>query len=633
MSFIQFSRFEGKSRSFMTYFQKELSERREQLFAGLDSTNDEFVWKRRAYPVLSVLAPAVSKHKNKVEFPGDPVCLYHALGKVISDCVAIRSACSSDGNRFNDFCPYWDSYPSLNYRRKVGPQGVRSQQERRDSKTDGSVFDPRIWNESVAEYFHTILDETRPRVVLISTVSPAYRFAADILKIVKKMLPNCVTILGGRHIDATLTPEINGRGLNASASNPLVDIQNGHLEPNIDLMLSGECYYSLSIVMQAISLTIPVDSSESEIGFPDASKIQLRLEQLLASGVEKRGRSFAVLLSSDAPFAFDLSGPPIDPLTLPSPYDAFAIRARFPIFKDSNGVTKVTGHVNTLSQCPFACEFCSESRLISIGTAVRLTEKRTVDEVCKLISYGAEAVFFDDSVFFSGSSRRITEFCQLLANEDFEPLKDSKHSGRFSIEWGAQFTVSVIESYVRAGIAEKILDEMRAAGCTYIYFGLESLSGKVMDNIQKTTRNQGDSWLVRVRKVLSTVKASGIRAGASILFGLEGETMDTIEETIGSVETLLEEELLAVVSPNLMTYHPGTEITSRHNRESRLSLQYATLGDFVREPYSFFEEAFPGMVSQVLTEELIWHIHDHTLHRWGKGRNSNAMEILVLPED
>jgi radical SAM superfamily enzyme YgiQ (UPF0313 family) len=116
--------------------------------------------------------------------------------------------------------------------------------------------------------------------------------------------------------------------------------------------------------------------------------------------------------------------------------------------------------------------------------------------------------------------------------------------------------------------------------------------------------------------------------GSSVLFGLEGETPETIEETIAEIEMLIRDDLLYVASPNILTYHPGTAITRMHSMEDRID--YHSPQTENKPPYSYFEEAFPSVVSIRLTESDIWHIHDQTLRRWGRIRNSNSMSPLPI---
>jgi radical SAM superfamily enzyme YgiQ (UPF0313 family) len=130
---------------------------------------------------------------------------------------------------------------------------------------------------------------------------------------------------------------------------------------------------------------------------------------------------------------------------------------------------------------------------------------------------------------------------------------------------------------------------------------------------------------------LGMARVTGITVGSSILFGLDGETQETIEETISKVEELLAEDLLSIASPNILTYHPHTEITILHDMKDKID--YHSIGIENRPPYVYFEEAFPAVVSRNLTEEQIWLIHRQSTQRWGAKRNSNPMPDLILPEN
>jgi biotin synthase-like enzyme len=370
--------------------------------------------------------------------------------------------------------------------------------------------------------------------------------------------------------------------------------------------------------MKAAALSIPAAVT---CGFPDRNLLVGKFSGLSSQFF---GRStVAVFGEAGVVKVFRLLGRPLDRSRIPSPYAGFAIRARFPIFGNGSAV-KLTAHLNSGIPCPFTCDFCSESRLLQSppGSKTGLIG-RVVGEMRFLKDSGAEAVFFDDSVFLGGSLRRVMEFADVLQGES-----------DLDLEWGAQFTVSVLDSFDEQGMLERCLRELKKAGCSYLYFGLESLSSRIMSPISKTLRISSEyHWQSKVVDVLRIVKNSGIRAGASILFGLKGETLSTVDETIKGVTELLNGGLLSIVSPNLMTYHPGTKLTTEHNVEERLSLRYSHLGNFVRPPYAYFEEAFPGLVSRELHEDLIWHIHQETQKKWGLKRNFKVMPEMFIPGD
>jgi radical SAM superfamily enzyme YgiQ (UPF0313 family) len=152
------------------------------------------------------------------------------------------------------------------------------------------------------------------------------------------------------------------------------------------------------------------------------------------------------------------------------------------------------------------------------------------------------------------------------------------------------------------------------------------MSEEVIKNVHKNVK-RNRPWEERVRIALGLSQHAGIRVGSSILFGMEGETQETIEETIDKVEELLAEDLIAIANPNILTYHPSTEVTRLHQKE--LDHHSPNLNN--RPPYTYFEEAFPAVVSKNLSEEQIWHIHEQTRDRWGVKRNLNPMAPTTLP--
>jgi len=636
-------------------FGEELAFRQRDLKAIAESESGADSWHLRSYPILAVLSPALSTHRNKIEFPGDPMCLYAALSVVIADAVKTKQLGLSSQAPFNDYCPRWGEYPSMDYRLSVSDNGIRRDSDMVAGNTDSTVFDPRIWDADVESYFRQLLVRQRPRVVLVSTVSPAYRYCAKIMQIVKEVLPNAVVVVGGRHMDETIQyEETSPVNVLFTPSSIVHDVQDGDLGPVVDVILSGESYDALSLVIKAISLAFPIDREVNDSRV-DPKTIVNRLRSLSHRSSQLRGRCVITVMDGQVAHCFPVNGRPVDLSQLPSPYAPFAIRARFPVFIDgsSNEVCR-TAHLNASRTCAFHCNFCSEARgVVPLAKGKQHdAENWVVGRMLLLASWAAEAIFFDDSILLSGSHHRIVDLChqlirarERLANGESGATLLSEHGFEVTsgqerllarnlplLQWGGQLTFGILESFEQAGFAERVLSLMCEAGCTYLYFGLESMSASIMAQIHKTrsSRNAG-TWPERVRRMLSLVKDAGIRAGSSVLFGLNGETRETIDETIQGVQSLLEDGLLWIVSPNLMTYHPGTAITREHGTEDRLRLKNATLGEFIREPYSYFEEAFPGMVSRELNEELILLIHNETKKRWGTGRNMNPMKKVEFP--
>jgi radical SAM superfamily enzyme YgiQ (UPF0313 family) len=314
----------------------------------------------------------------------------------------------------------------------------------------------------------------------------------------------------------------------------------------------------------------------------------------------------------------------------------------FPIFEREGRVLR-TAHFMVTNACPFHCSFCSEGSAV-VGEFISFGDEgvaKAIERVMEYLEYGAEAIFFDDSIFWGGNVGLIINFCRAWMH-----VRDlAKHSangkvsvGRHTADaqaildlvWGAQFTADFLASRSRPEEALVVLETMRAAGCTYFYMGIESMSEQVIQHVHKNL-NRREPWDARVRRALGLARMAGLRVGSSVLFGLEGETQETITETIEKVEELLAEDLLFIASPNILTYHPNTAITHQHQMEGKLDYHSVNMDN--RPPYTYFEEAFPAVVSKNLSEEDIWIIHRQTQARWGGKRNLNPMPPTVLREE
>ncbi|HNO85635.1 MAG TPA: hypothetical protein PKM54_13450, partial [Anaerolineales bacterium] len=150
--------YENMSRRDDDLLRHELEERRKSLLDKVVTVQDsnfsleEHEWLARSFPVLSILAPVMSTNEGKIEFPGDPMCLYSALSYAVDQAVKTRRLGLSEGAPYNDLCPQWGALPSADYRAAVDVNGIRDYHGVL-LNTDQTVFDPRVWNGLVKKYF------------------------------------------------------------------------------------------------------------------------------------------------------------------------------------------------------------------------------------------------------------------------------------------------------------------------------------------------------------------------------------------------------------------------------------------------------------------------------------------------
>ncbi|MEW5997044.1 MAG: radical SAM protein [Candidatus Micrarchaeota archaeon] len=551
------------------------------------------------------------------------MCLYTALSYPISQ---VLQTVDERGSRagfpeirvgpYNDIYPAWDMLPDEEYRKIIASQSQAPFQfEGQRQNTDQLVFDPRVWNSDSRALLERLFACVRPKVVLISSVSPAHPYAIEISSMIKQMAPETIIILGGRHADETI--RVKGGSVSHGPGSIIAAMAEGKVPNVVDFVISGEGYYALDFLMKCISVAMDIET-KSVTKEQIVSAVSQNLDDLK---IAKGSAAITYLADGLTSESVMTGGGATDLADLPFPYDAFAIRARFPVFKDSNGRSKLTAHVNTAHSCPFRCIYCSESASV-VGRMTTSSDPKFFERLLRSYTkYGAEAFFFDDPVLCGGNLARI--------NSLLEAMLEMRRAG-ISIKWGAQLTVNHLVRIYGQDASRELLPRLRSAGCSYLYIGIESLAEEVMSGIDKRRKAGLSDWLAQVRLALGLARDAGIMVGSSVLFGLPGETRQTMQKTIDETAALIEDGLLLVASPNIVTYHPATRLTLADGVQADVGTAFTqTTAPPVFPPYSFFEEAFPGVIPARLTEEDIWFIHNETFTKWGAARNMQRAEARI----
>ncbi|GAG79593.1 unnamed protein product, partial [marine sediment metagenome] len=78
-------------------------------------------------------------------------------------------------------------------------------------------------------------------------------------------------------------------------------------------------------------------------------------------------------------------------------------------------------------------------------------------------------------------------------------------------------------------VSDELLKEMKEAGCTDIFFGIESGSDRIQKKIKKNLK------LPDIYKVTETCSKLGIRMVASFMAGFPGETREDLNDTIKAI--------------------------------------------------------------------------------------------------
>jgi len=155
--------------------------------------------------------------------------------------------------------------------------------------------------------------------------------------------------------------------------------------------------------------------------------------------------------------------------------------------------------------CPFNCIFCTASRYYGKKQRIR-SPKNIADEIEEVIrNFNITHIgMWNDT--FTFNKEQVKGICKEII------------SRRLKIEWFCNSRVDTID--------EEMIKLMAKSGCTAITFGVESLDEGILKNIKKGIK------IEQVKTAIELCRKYRIRSQLHIIFGLPGETKDTIKKTI-----------------------------------------------------------------------------------------------------
>lgn len=212
----------------------------------------------------------------------------------------------------------------------------------------------------------------------------------------------------------------------------------------------------------------------------------------LKSAAEPVGRAEKVENLDDLPFPdWDQINPNLYPR---APHGAVA--KNFPI-----------GIIMSSRGCPYQCTFCASPKFY--GRRIRFrTPENVVREIKYLVDkFGVKEVHFEDDNL-TLERQHISEICNLII------------SGGIKISWACP-------NGIRADRVDgELIDLMKKAGCYYFAYGIESANPQILKNIKKL------ETIESIKEAINLAAERGIECQGFFIFGLPGETKETIEESI-----------------------------------------------------------------------------------------------------
>lgn len=210
--------------------------------------------------------------------------------------------------------------------------------------------------------------------------------------------------------------------------------------------------------------------------------------------------------------------------------------------------------------CIGKCTFCDKH---IFGSYCRSHSPRYIMNIIKDLyyNYGKKHIFFMDDTFTLFRKQRM-ELFKLLEKE------------KMDLTWSCNTRVDCVD--------KELLQAMKKSGCTYILYGIESGSQRMLNFMKKGTN------LKQIEDAIKMTREVGLNVHSSFMIGLPTEDMQSVRETINFAKKLD----LTSIQVSLFSPLPGTELYDLVNNDGKLSYVWNKLSrwNVVYCPEGFTEE-------------------------------------------
>ena len=242
--------------------------------------------------------------------------------------------------------------------------------------------------------------------------------------------------------------------------------------------------------------------------------------------------------------------------------------------------------VQTQRGCPYQCEFCASSVLLTRKYKVKPIEQ-VVAEINEIKRYWDKPFIelADDNTFASRShaKRLVTALAGL------------------NVKWFTETDIAVAED-------DELLAMLSDSGCRQLLIGFESANKRGLHNIE-IKANWKERQQHKYMEAIEKIQRHGISVNGCFILGLDGHDTDVFEDTLNFVK----ESGLAEVQITLQTPFPNTPLYNRLKNEGRLIDEVfwdkCTLFDVTYHPKQMtveeLEDGFLWLMENIYGGELV----------------------------
>ncbi len=199
--------------------------------------------------------------------------------------------------------------------------------------------------------------------------------------------------------------------------------------------------------------------------------------------------------------------------------------------------------VQTQRGCPWRCEFCASSILLTERYKLKPVE-RVAAEITEIKRLWPEPFIelADDNTFVNKHHGR--ELVEMI--------------GQFDLKWFTETDISIAEDH-------ELLDLLAESGCRELLIGLESPTVEGLEGIE-LKRNWKRRQVEKYREAVGAIQSRGIAVNTCFVLGLDGDGPGVFD----AIAEFVEDTNPFDVQITVLTPFPGTPLYSRLLAEGRI---------------------------------------------------------------